>query len=158
MLQKHCNTCNQDLLIDQFYKSGTSKDGHQYSCKTCAKRIVSDHYTKNKRLSIEKAKRWAERNPEKRKDIAYKSRLKRDFGITLEQYKEMLVGQNGRCKICNSEGSGGRSTKYKLFVDHCHKTNKIRGLLCMKCNSGIAYFNDQPERLLAAIKYLERTD
>ena len=82
---------------------------------------------------------------------AYKGeRLKRAYGITLAEYQQMLEIQDGRCKIC-----GKKPGKRMLDVDHCHKTNKVRGLLCSKCNIGLGQFNDSLGLLLEAALYLE---
>lgn len=86
------------------------------------------------------------------KNTAKAQSLKSNFGISIEQYKEKLEKQKGLCGICSSEGDivKGRS----LAVDHCHDSLKIRGLLCMKCNTGLGHFNDSKELLLKAIAYL----
>ena len=82
--------------------------------------------------------------------------LKRKFGITLDQYNEMLASQNGCCKIC---GKKPGENEESLAVDHKHetglKTGLVRGLLCKKCNMGLGYFNDDIEALRQAIKYLK---
>lgn len=72
------------------------------------------------------------------------------YGITLEQYNEMLVKQSNVCAVCGLECSR------KLAVDHCHSTGKVRGLLCVKCNRGIGNFNDDLSRLKAAVNYMEK--
>jgi hypothetical protein len=64
----------------------------------------------------------------------------------------MLAAQGNACKICGSPNSGERS----LAVDHCHRTQRIRGLLCSACNTGLGSFRDSPELLKSAIKYLAR--
>jgi hypothetical protein len=64
--------------------------------------------------------------------------LKLYYGITLIQYNEIFNSQNGCCKICGTHQS---ELKKALFVDHDHKTGKIRGLLCHQCNIGIGIFN-----------------
>lgn len=85
---------------------------------------------------------------EKRKNML----LKKDFNITLDDYKKMLSEQKNLCKICN------KIDKVRnLAVDHCHKTNKIRGLLCSKCNTSLGNFNDSIELLESAITYLKST-
>jgi hypothetical protein len=85
---------------------------------------------------------YTRRHPEKRKD----QRLKKMFGISLEQYNEMLAAQGNLCVICGSET--------KLVVDHCHTTGKVRGLLCQLCNSVIGMAREDIGVLKKAIKYL----
>lgn len=82
--------------------------------------------------------------------------LKRKFGITSDQYKEMLSRQNNVCAICNGiERTKANSKRVQQFsVDHCHTTGKIRGLLCSPCNTAIGLFCDNVENLKSAIKYL----
>ena len=72
--------------------------------------------------------------------------LKINYGITAEVYDAMFKHQNGVCKICKQTERG----RYKnLAVDHCHKTGNIRGLLCRRCNLGLAYLENEnfPNRI-----------
>lgn len=77
--------------------------------------------------------------------------LSKLYGVTKEAYDALLASQGGRCWICR------RLFKKSPHVDHDHKTGKVRGLLCNGCNRGLGYFHDDPERLAAAIRYLQRT-
>jgi hypothetical protein len=70
------------------------------------------------------------------------------YGITLEKKNEMIEDQHGKCAICNNEFDN------TAYIDHCHKTDKIRGILCNKCNSGLGMFDDDVEVLGNAISYL----
>jgi hypothetical protein len=79
--------------------------------------------------------------------------LKRNYGISLNQYNEMLAAQNSACAICGTTTPGGSGV---LHVDHCHTTGAIRELLCPQCNVGLGSFSDNPERLLEAASYLKR--
>lgn len=80
--------------------------------------------------------------------------LRRQYGLTLEQYQAMLAAQDGVCWICGADPS---TCRYEaLVVDHDHKTGKVRGLLCNACNSGLGYFRDSISNLEAAMDYLER--
>ena len=81
--------------------------------------------------------------------------LRRTFGISLEDYKRRLEGQGGLCAICRGLPAGRR--RY-LDVDHDHKTNLIRGLLCSSCNGGIGLLKDSRELLREAIAYLDRAE
>lgn len=81
--------------------------------------------------------------------------LKRSFGMTLDDYQEIHDRQGGRCAICGREESARYRGRVKLLaVDHCHRTNKIRGLLCQSCNVIIGTSGDDPLLLLQAIGYI----
>ena len=83
--------------------------------------------------------------------------LRTKYGLTLDQYNEILVLQEGVCAICgNPEHSLDRRGFTKpLFVDHDHDTKKVRGLLCSKCNTALGYFEQDITRIQIAIQYLE---
>jgi hypothetical protein len=90
-------------------------------------------------------------------DYYRRAELKRKFGITLEQYQAMLEEQNGGCAICGQPETAIRMNKVvALSVDHNHRTGERRGLLCTACNIGIGSLAESPERLRAAIAYIER--
>lgn len=74
-------------------------------------------------------------------------KLKRKFGITIDEYNEMVEAQNGRCAIC------GCAVEV-LVIDHDHRTGTVRALLCNGCNVGIGYFKENVDIMLAAISYL----
>jgi hypothetical protein len=82
--------------------------------------------------------------------------LKRHFGLTLQEYEEMERAQGGACAVCGKPehvvDKAGRLRN--LAVDHCHKTGKIRGLLCTNCNKALGHFKDDPVLLQRAIEYL----
>src|SRR3990167_545133 len=87
------------------------------------------------------------KNPEKKKN----QRLKQ-YKITLERFKEILLLQKSKCPIC---GYSDMMNPYIFpMVDHCHKTKKVRGLLCLNCNHGIGKFKDSIHLLKKAIEYL----
>ena len=85
--------------------------------------------------------------------------LQRRFNITGEQFQKMLAAQGGICAICGGiETHVLKSGKIKeLSVDHCHATGTVRGLLCVKCNRALGYFDDSVERIKRAATYLERS-
>lgn len=83
----------------------------------------------------------------------YKRFIKKTYDISWDDYEKMFDAQSGCCAICKSKVSSARTTR--LFVDHCHDTLKVRGLLCSSCNHGLGLFKDSPTLLKAALKYLE---
>jgi len=84
----------------------------------------------------------------------YKFGIKTKYGIDLKHYEKLFEQQNGQCKICGTKKPGRKGVK-RFSVDHCHKTNKIRGLLCMSCNTAIGLLNENPVLFDAAKQYLE---
>ena len=74
----------------------------------------------------------------------------RTHGLSPEQYKRLQDDAGGACLIC-----GGTNGDGKLYIDHCHETGKVRGLLCARCNSMLGMAQDNVERLRAAADYLE---
>lgn len=83
----------------------------------------------------------------------YKRFIQKTYDISWEDYEIMFDNQKGCCAICKSRVSSARTTR--LFVDHCHNTAKVRGLLCSSCNHGLGLFKDSPTLLKRAISYLE---
>ena len=82
--------------------------------------------------------------------------LRRNYGMDVNRYKEMLKEQNGVCKVCHKEGFVmAEHHKMKLVVDHCHETGTIRGLLCHNCNRALGLFQDSVENLSNAVNYLK---
>lgn len=83
----------------------------------------------------------------------------RKYGLTLEQYEELLADQGGKCAICGQFETSfcGRSgSRRNLCVDHCHATGKVRALLCFRCNSTIGKIEESPQLLLAMSDYLQK--
>lgn len=95
------------------------------------------------------SKAYHQRPEVKARNLAYmRSRWWRDSGITLDQYHARVESQGERCKIC-------QRVTLNMHVDHCHDSDRIRGLLCKQCNLGLGHFKDQPTVLRAAASYLE---
>jgi hypothetical protein len=100
----------------------------------------------------EQSRKWDEKNPGRRTEISRRSRLKR-YGLTLEQYDELLEKQQRCCAIC---GESHDVAKGKILaVDHDHTTGKVRGLLCHNCNTIIGHAADSIAIPQATIDYME---
>lgn len=85
------------------------------------------------------------------------SRLKYQYGITLDEYEAMLRSQNGVCALCNkgeTRTHNGKTTR--LVVDHDHVSGDVRALLCHNCNVMIGHSGDDPTLLRSAAAYIER--
>lgn len=84
--------------------------------------------------------------------------FKRKYSLTIDQYNKLLEKQNFVCKICEEKETSidaKSGTVKRLSVDHCHNSNKIRGLLCWRCNGTLGKINDDVELLKKMITYLE---
>jgi len=128
------------------------------TCKVCGvEKNISDFYAGRKDCKDCKnaaAKQWRKDHPEnvERHLVRMRERTKeRRYGITQKQFDQMLVDQNNKCKIC---GNGFKSSK-DTHIDHCHSTNKVRGLLCNGCNMALGQFMDNLDIMKNAIKYLQ---
>jgi Recombination endonuclease VII len=80
--------------------------------------------------------------------------LKAQYGMTEQDYYERLEAQGGACSICGR--SPEEAGQVRLVVDHDHATGRVRGLLCQPCNQGLGRFGDSIERLVSAVRYLDR--
>ena len=143
---KACSHCNKTLPIEKFYK--LSRGGVRAECISCYSLRSKNYYTKNKKELILKTKTYALENKEKIKS----AKMRRKFGIAIEEKILLFAKQGNKCAICGcTENNVGRDWD----IDHCHKTGKIRGILCSNCNRGLGLFQDSSEYLKQACKYLE---
>ncbi len=110
-------------------------------------RLRNDERTKE--CARERTRLYRERQPDKWRI----PRLRR-YGLTIADYDRMVDEQKGVCAICHGHQPDGR----RLYVDHCHTTGIVRGLLCVSCNRGLGSFIDNPEALRRAALYLERAE
>jgi hypothetical protein len=109
----------------------------------------------NRENEKELAREWRKQARAANPDYYLDKDLQRNYGITLEWYRNTLKAQNGVCAICSKPESV--KIKGKLIampVDHNHNTGKARGLLCTQCNRGLGLFRDNQEILKNAILYL----
>jgi DNA repair exonuclease SbcCD ATPase subunit len=89
----------------------------------------------------------------KQKENQHRYRLSEVYGITEEEYAALLSAQGGKCAVCGGDNSSSRLSTH-LFVDHDHKTGKIRGLLCNNCNMALGFARENPDILLKLRAYL----
>jgi superfamily II DNA helicase RecQ len=144
---KFCPRCKEEKYFSVFGKDSTKTSGLSSYCKPCA---ISNRL-KNYKNSIEKEKEKLKQYYKKNKEKSRSYSLKNLYGLTLEQFEEMKNAQEGSCKICKTHES---NLKRRLFVDHCHETGYVRGLLCQSCNTMIGNAKDNILVLQSAINYL----
>jgi hypothetical protein len=115
-----------------------------------AKRLYNAQYRlKNK----EKLSKYEKARNKKRKSYKRNQQYKKNFGITLADYNQLFLNQNGNCAIC---GKNQSTFNQALAVDHCHKTDKVRGLLCTNCNIAIGLLYEDISSIQSALVYLKK--
>ena len=139
------------------------RTGRRPECKACNLAARARKYAADPKPYIARVKKWQQENAERhnatqrarrqRPEVKAAQRgghLKRKFGLTPDQYDEMIRRQEGRCWICGTGPAEGQS----LDVDHDHTTGEVRALLCRNCNQGLGKFHENPELLTTAAAYL----
>ena len=125
---KWCPECGEVKALVEFPRNKSQRSGYGTYCKPCHNSITR----RNKELH------GGPRN----------YHLRRRYGIALEHYEQMLAEQNGMCAICLEAPA--------QHVDHDHRTNQVRGLLCFNCNGALGQFRDRTDLMLRAVAYLRR--
>lgn len=149
---KSCTRCENHQPRSAFSRDCNSIDGLQYVCKTCQSELSKVYRAATVEQARARGKRWYELNKKRANAKNRASHLRRKFGITPEQYDEMLAAQGGGCAICGLPRDHWRS----LAVDHSHATGEVRGILCNRCNRMLGLAFDDPDVLEQAAKYLRR--
>jgi hypothetical protein len=154
---KFCKQCSISKPLSEFGRDKSQPDGKRFYCKDCNNAAYKVWRESDLVKASAVTKRWRENNPEKVKEISQNYlaqdknlKLIKAYGISLVDYNNMLIAQNGVCYVCSNPPN-----KKALFVDHCHRTNKVRALLCTKCNTALGQVNDNIDLLLKLIKYLK---
>jgi hypothetical protein len=132
--------------VNQYQKEYMVKNTHKYRDKNIECR--KNWELNNKEWRFNYTREYRKKKPE----VDIKSRCKVKYGISFGRYIEMLYLQNGRCAICKNELNG------KLGIDHNHCTKKVRGLLCIKCNSALGFLKENPIVIQCMIDYLKKYD
>ncbi len=145
-----CPRCGQVKALDQYgvRPSGAAK-GY---CKPCMAEYDAEYAKTAEGAPKRKRAALKYSGSEKRLDLE----LRKRYGISAAEYHAMVKRQGGRCAICRSESVMVEQVDRRWHVDHCHKTGKVRGLLCNRCNMAIGLLGDDPDRAVRAAKYLRR--
>lgn len=153
---KNCHLCKDSLPL-----TGFSKSEIEVKWGRCRKCVYEISRSSRKKKSLEE---WRAYNCEYDKNNLIKSKQKRrkhvlkKYGISEQDYFDLNEKQGGKCKICNQVGNGYDKkwkVSRKLAVDHCHKTGRVRGLLCTRCNNALGAMKDDIILLNIAIEYLK---
>lgn len=129
---KTCISCKEEKEVSEFPPNKAKKDGLNVKCRSCYNEYQRQWYKKNPELHKQRVLR--SRNPQKERAFKY--------GLSLDEMEKIL---SEPCRICKNPST---------HIDHCHKTNKVRGGLCHACNVGLGFFRDDVGLLQSAIEYL----
>lgn len=116
--EKPCTICGEAKPVSEFYTEKRNRDGYGSHCKPC--------YEQRQRPG----------------------RIKRKYGITVDEYDALMSKQVGRCPICKQATD--------LVIDHCHRSGKVRALLCDRCNRLLGVADDDIQLLRSAIAFLNQ--
>jgi len=155
--KKQCSKCGMSKPHTlEFFR------GPRSTCRSCEAAQALKRWREKSSVASGGNEAWAKRRREYYYSEAGRRsyrrfHLKQNFGLTLEEYEELLRSQEGVCALCSTDKPKGRGA---FHVDHDHLTGLIRGLLCHACNSGLGSLGDDPVRVARAVKYLrgERLD
>ncbi len=148
---RKCSKCGEHKDASEFYANKLGRDGLGTRCKKChtatTVRLAQTHEPA-RQAKLRRTQDWKDgQHPDVFAARIRNNELRRKYGITSEQFNELLMRQGGACAIC-------RGTLKKLHVDHDHQTGRVRGLLCNCCNVGLGMFRDDVAALRGAIAYL----
>ncbi len=156
---KKCTRCKEVKPLSAYYPVGNGIKGVRPRCKECMRILERAKYDSDEEFRIAKLSSQAERH---RNDPVFRAahrhsmrrwHLKNAYGLSMEDFALLVQRQNGGCAICGSKPIPD-TPKTRLVVDHCHRTGKIRGILCDLCNTAIGKLQDDPHLLRAAADYL----
>lgn len=179
---KTCSKCQGTFpaTVEHFYRHPSGRFGLTPRCKPCvnednaAAKAKADP-THIKRLASERTKRHYWKSPEasraRMRDAAARARAvpekrakinmrKRGgaAGLTPEQFAEMLAAQGGKCAICYTTEPSTKAKSNGWNIDHCHKSGRVRFILCNNCNRGLGAFCDDPARMRRAADLLSQLE
>lgn len=142
---KQCSTCRDVLPLGKFAKDPSRKIGVRSQCAICVSKGNRRSYRKHR----EKHRAYARGRYATRRDY----KLRWSYGISQDIFNELLDAQGGRCAICLTTEPKGKHGQF--MVDHDHKTGRVRGLLCHRCNLILGQMGDDLNNVLKFSEYLQ---
>lgn len=152
MDEKPCVRCGDTKPLEDFHRDNRRRDGRGSYCKSCGNAVKKGWRDKNP----EKVKRNRRKHyrPEKDRD----RQLRRNFGITLEEYERQFMLQGGLCAVCGEPFGKG---DLRPCVDHDHSKEgreSVRGIVHQRCNLLVAVVESKSDLLEKAAEYLRVTE
>jgi hypothetical protein len=142
--KKYCPSCKQTLSVKLFGVDNRDKNGLMVNCKTC-------EHLRRKQYNPTGAKNNAER---KQRDHYFRmASIKTSYGLTEVDFQDMMNQQKGCCEICSKDFS---ELSTRASIDHDHDTNKVRGLLCPRCNTLLGTIESNEDLLHKVVEYKDK--
>ena len=141
MTTKICSQCKEEKPLEEFAK--TTRNGKPLirgKCRPCFNIYYREWYQNHK--DEHKARVYGNRNQTNRRWSRH--------GLTEDEFNELIKSNGGLCHLCNKDVA--------TAIDHCHTTGRVRGHLCIRCNTGLGKLGDSADTLRKAVEYLERAD
>ena len=183
---KNCSRCKKRKSVNFFYphrnKNGDIRPSSY--CKKCSREVAERWVSKNREKAYKRNKKWRDANKEKvsrgmrawysrvkhtdawrrkrhetylaNREAMRFSQMKHMYGLSKEQFLILFKSQSGKCAVCYSKFDGMILTKNSPHIDHCHSTNRVRGLLCKVCNLTLGKLRDNEAGLRSALAYLRK--
>lgn len=134
---KICTACDKSLPLDDFHREKRSATGYQRWCRDCSNNYRRDVYAARpavRQRSKEARQRQYVKNPQHVIQRTRKNEMLKKYGLSWEQYQALLLLQNNRCALCETDEPRGQGSWH---IDHNHDTGEVRGLLCHPCNTSL---------------------
>lgn len=149
---KSCSKCKELKPLTEYWRHPGCKSGLTPSCKSCHRLAAASWRNKNPEKQKEKTEKKRISSLTEPYRVKQDRRLRHQYGISVDQWDNLLKKQSGCCAICGKHQS---DLSRVLQVDHSHRTGEIRGLLCTKCNTKLAVVEEREFTIKAEI-YLNR--
>lgn len=155
-----CSACGERKPPEAFRRNVKTTDRRMWRCRECLKKAHRSWVERNREhvrdMGRGNMRKSRADNPSRTKEALRRYRLKRDYGLTPEQYLALIESHDRKCAVCKravvpvpapvrAEGA---------CIDHDHKTGRIRGILCHACNRAIGMLRDDVNILKSAVAYL----
>lgn len=143
MNQLKCSRCSVLTASSDFCRNNKNKRGYSYVCNKChAEYQRTVWYVKNRECQKQASRKWKKNNRVRILSVQYK--------IPQNEIQQAINKANGICEICRNEA--------KLQLDHCHSTNKLRGMICKNCNLTLGRLGDNMNSITKFVEYLKRNE
>ena len=148
-----CTICLVTKLVSEFgkFKDATAPlTGWRYysRCRECNREQCAAYGRNNRQKRNQRLREWRRSNPEAAKRGDRRDRLRRKYGLTEVGLSEIIKAQNGKCALC--------FRSVELVVDHCHKSGKVRSLLCHRCNISLGWIESHPGIIERIQQYVDQ--